>query len=90
MGFWNDLGKVMNGAGNIVPPSVDGNIHPESSAKNLGTDYWHGPEYYTDLAGAAASSGSSLLDRKPRKPSGPSFYDLTADRSFGSQPFVVS
>lgn len=43
MGFFNfdfdRLHSIMNGAGNIIPPSVDGNIHPEVSAKNLGTNY---------------------------------------------------
>lgn len=33
------LQSIMNGAGNIIPPSVDGNIHPEASARNLGTYY---------------------------------------------------
>ena len=35
----NRLQSIMNGAGNVIPPSVDGNIHPESSARNLGTYY---------------------------------------------------
>lgn len=87
MGFWDNLGTVMNGAGNIIPPSVDGNIHPEASARNLGTDFWHPPLYYKDLAGAAAStsSGKSLLNSKSRS-SVPSFRELTADSP--SQPQI--
>lgn len=42
--------NVMNGAGNVVPPSVDGNIHPESSARNLGTYYRsYNPELISGL-----------------------------------------
>ena len=70
MAFLNRLQSIMNGAGNVVPPSVDGNIHPEAAAKNLGTYYrsYH-PELRLDptpdptpdptSARAAASSGSS-------------------------------
>ena len=64
------LQSVMNGAGNVIPPSVDGNIHPEAAARNLGTYY---RSYHSELmsgspkpnprvptsARAVASSGSS-------------------------------
>lgn len=37
---FDKLGQVMNGAGNVVQPSVDGNIHPEASAPNRGNPYY--------------------------------------------------
>ncbi len=40
MGFFDNLGAAMQGAGNVIPPSVDGNIHPEAKAPLLGK-----PEY---------------------------------------------
>lgn len=66
------LQSIMNGAGNVIPPSVDGNIHPEVSARNLGTYYrsYHPELMYglTSSSGSAQTSGpsaQSLLKRRP-------------------------
>lgn len=60
MSFVDRLQSIMDGAGNVVPPSVDGNIHPESSARNLGTYY---RSYHPELTyGLSTSSGSEPSD----------------------------
>lgn len=58
MGFVGRFQSIMNGAGNIIPPSVDGNIHPEVSARNLGTYY---RSYNPELR-------FGLTNSKPRDP----------------------
>lgn len=52
--FVDRLQNVMNGAGNIIPPSVDGNIHPEVSTTHPANVY----------------GSSKPLVSKPRRPSG--------------------
>lgn len=72
MALVNALQSVMNGAGNIIPPSVDGNIHPEVAAKNLGTYYrsYH-PElrYGLTFTGSKNSNGSSAQSLLKSQPS---------------------
>lgn len=60
MVFVDRLQSIMNGAGNVIPPSVDGNIHPEASARNLGTYYRsYNPELWFGLSGSKTSSSTS-------------------------------
>lgn len=55
----NRLQSIMNGAGNVIPPSVDGNIHPESSARNLGTYYRsYNPELRFGLSNSSPGKSS--------------------------------
>ena len=54
------LQSIMNGAGNVIPPSVDGNIHPEATVPNLGTYYRsHHPEL---IYGLLSNSGTQQSD----------------------------
>lgn len=62
MGFVNRLQSIMNGAGNIIPPSVDGNIHPEASARNLGTYY---RSYNSELTSGLSNPSSNSMYRVP-------------------------
>ncbi len=65
--IFDRLQSIMNGAGNVIPPSVDGNIHPESSARNLGTYYRsYEPELISGLRNPvkpAPSSARSVSSR---------------------------
>ncbi len=69
MGLFNfdRLQSIMNGAGNVIPPSVDGNIHAESSARNLGIYYRsYEPELISGLPNTVKpvpSSGRSVASR---------------------------
>lgn len=54
MSFFDNLGAAMQGAGNVIPPSVDGNIHPEAKAPFLGKpDYKPHPEILSGIAPSA-------------------------------------
>lgn len=59
---FDKLGQIMNGAGNVVQPSVDGNIHPEAAAPNRGNPYYTPHE---ETVSGLPTSG------KPIKPSTP-------------------
>lgn len=77
MGFF-DVDRwrsIMDGAGNVIPPSVDGNIHPEASARNLGTYYRsYNPELTLGLPSTPVaakplfSSGGAPKPSYPRRP----------------------
>ena len=85
------LQSIMNGAGNIIPPSVDGNIHPEASARNLGTYYrsYHpelmlgspnpNPNPQVPTSARAVSSGGSSGGSGSAAPSAKSLDYLNAD-----------
>lgn len=61
--IFDRLQSIMNGAGNVIPPSVDGNIHPEASARNLGTYY---RSYHPELRfGLTESNSGDLTSRAP-------------------------
>lgn len=75
MSFVDRLQSIMNGAGNVIPPSVDGNIHPESSARNLGTYYRsYNPELrfgLSDFSKPASGSARSVASDRSLDSSGP-------------------
>lgn len=93
--FFDRLQSIVNGAGNVIPPSVDGNIHPESAAKNLGTYYRsYNPELRFGLSDSnpdeptsapvptsarGASSGGSSGGAGAAAPSAKSLDYLNAD-----------
>ncbi len=55
MSFFDNLGAAMQGAGNVIPPSVDGNIHPEAKAPLLGKpDYKPHPEILSGIQPTSA------------------------------------
>lgn len=71
MGLFNfgRLQSIMHGAGNIIPPSVDGNIHPEVAAKNLGTNYRSShPELISGLRNPNSMNGVSISRDDLTKP----------------------
>ena len=82
MSFVDHLQSIMNGAGNVIPPSVDGNIHPESSARNLGTYYRsYQPELtygLTSISGSEKSNGSSAQTLIRSQPKGTSYQKVEA------------
>lgn len=63
--IFTHLQSVMNGAGNVIPPSVDGNIHPEVAAKNLGiSSYVPHPEI---VSGLSSPSSAASAFKSPAK-----------------------
>ena len=88
-GWIQNLQSIMNGAGNVIPPSVDGNIHPESAAKNLGTYYRsYNPELISgspnpmrrvSTSARATASGGSSGGSVAAAPSAKSLDYLNAD-----------
>lgn len=56
---FDKLGQVMNGAGNVVQPSVDGNIHPEAAATTRGNSSYTPHE--ETVSGLTPTSGKPIV-----------------------------
>lgn len=78
--LFDRLQNVMNGAGNVIQPSVDGNIHPEASANNLGRpSYVPHSETVSGLKPTTITSSKPLVTRKKRTSSASNIYTSSAD-----------
>lgn len=85
MGFTERLQAIMNGAGNVIPPSVDGNIHPETSAQNLGTYYRSfNPELSLGLPSTPVAAKPLLASGGAPKPSSPRRPNVGASDMVGA------
>lgn len=62
--FFGKLQDIMNGAGNVIQPSVDGNIHPEANAPNLGNESYI-PHDET-LNGLQDTNSGKVLFNRPK------------------------
>lgn len=66
MSIWDQLGDIMNGAGNVVQPSVDGNIHPEIAAPTRGNPSYN-PHPETESGLPPTSPTDLVKDPPPRR-----------------------
>lgn len=80
--FWHDVDNIYGSSGmsNFYAPKVDFSVGGSSVHTNNGSVFGGGGGKW----GAPSSAKSSV--QPPAASAGPSFYELTADRHFGSQP----
>lgn len=66
MGLLDRLGAAMQGAGNVIPPSVDGNIHPEVAAPSRGNSYYTPSDETVSGLPSAKTVAKTVNKRKGR------------------------